>query len=136
MQLVINTTTHNRYFGEKTPRKRGFFVRNSGRSGFTLTEIMIVVTILALLTTVAIPSFMQYIADARTRLCLNNLRMIMHAKEIVTIGNSLNTGDICPVATVNTYIDDGIPICPEAGVYTYGLVGIPPTCSYGGFHGL
>lgn len=130
-------TTHNRYVGEKTPLMRGFFVRQNGcRAGFTLTEIMMVVTILALLTTVAIPSFVQYRADARIKVCTNNLRLISYAKGVWAIKNSKVTGDAVVEAEVSTYIDGGAPSCPEAGAYTYNSVDTDPTCSYGGFHTL
>ena len=131
------TTTHNRYIGERTPQKmRGFFVNSGTRTGFTLTEIMMVVTILALLTTIAIPAFMQYRADARTKLCVNNLRLIKNAKEVWAIREGKSAGDALVIAETSSYIDSGAPVCPDGGAYTYGAVGTDPTCSFAGNHTL
>ena len=51
------------------------------RKGFTLVEIMIVVAIIALLAAIAIPSFMKSRQDSRRTACVNNLRLIDHAKQ-------------------------------------------------------
>ena len=50
------------------------------RKGFTLVEIMIVVAIIGMLAAIAIPSFMKSRSEARKSTCVNNLRLIDHAK--------------------------------------------------------
>ena len=50
-------------------------MHSSKRSGFTLVEIMLVVTIIALLTAIAIPAFQQYRQDAQVSLLMNDLRV-------------------------------------------------------------
>ena len=55
-------------------------IKPSGRAGFTLTEIMIVVGIIGLLAEIAIPNYVQSRMNGRTAVCLSNLRQIDNAK--------------------------------------------------------
>ncbi len=48
--------------------------RRSGAKGFTLIELMIVVAIIGLLASIAIPAFVKYIRRAKTTEALMNLR--------------------------------------------------------------
>ena len=102
--------------------------------GFTLVEIMIVVAIIALLATIAIPSFMKARTSAQSGACVNNLRQIMYAKEQYAFANSnqisANLGDY--VGT-NAYIKS-TPVCPGGGTYTVGALTVNPTCSVGTPH--
>ena len=94
--------------------------------GFTLVEIMIVVAIIALLTAIAIPAFLQYRRDARTSLCVNNMRNIEHAKETYAISRNLGETDPVYWTNITAYIGQGIDelFCPEQAGTT------PDTHSY------
>jgi prepilin-type N-terminal cleavage/methylation domain-containing protein len=49
---------------------------NKRTAGFTLLEIMIVVSIIGLLTTIAVPSFMSSRETSQKQLCMENQRII------------------------------------------------------------
>ena len=50
-------------------------------AGFTLVEIMIVVAIIGLLATIAIPNFVRARLQAQRSACINNLRQLDGAKQ-------------------------------------------------------
>lgn len=74
------------------------------RSGFTLVEIMIVVSIIALLAVIAVPSFLKARQNARQSACINNMRLIDHAKEQWATSCNHNNGDAVVVTEVNSYL--------------------------------
>src|SRR5260221_258103 len=51
-------------------------VKANHRSGFTLVEIIIVVGIIALLATIAIPNFVRARTTGQTNACITNLKQI------------------------------------------------------------
>jgi len=61
--------------------------------GFTMIEIMIVISIISLLAAIAIPYFVKYRAEAQTKSCLANLKQLEGAKEQWALDNRKNTGD-------------------------------------------
>ena len=48
------------------------------KQGFTLVEIMIVVAIIGLLASIAIPSFMKARTQSQQNACINNLRPVSY----------------------------------------------------------
>jgi prepilin-type N-terminal cleavage/methylation domain-containing protein len=112
----------------------------STKKGFTLVEIMIVVAIIALLTAIAIPAFLQYRQDARRGLCINNLRLIDHAKEVMAIRKNWTTGYVLTagdLTNLDAYIDgSSLPVCPDnpSVPYTYNPVDTIPQCTLGVEH--
>jgi len=54
-------------------------MRTPARRGFTLPELMVVISIIALLLTMALPTFQRVFASVRTTLCANNLEKIGQA---------------------------------------------------------
>lgn len=105
------------------------------RQGFTLIEIMIVIFIIGVLVMMAFPNFNPVRATARTNICLNNLRIIAAAKDQFAIDSGVGPGaDVTP-ANIAPYLKSGLlPVEPQGGVYTIGVVGANPTCSIGGGH--
>ena len=105
------------------------------RKGFTLVEIMIVVAIIALLAAIAIPSFMKSRADSRQSACVNNLRLIDHAKQQLATASQTMLDSTVPVWTdISPYFKGGvgIPICRQGGTYAINAITSNPTCNYGG----
>ena len=54
---------------------------NSRHGGFTLVEIMIVVAIIAMLASIAVPSFLRARKRSLATLLLNELRLVKQAKD-------------------------------------------------------
>ena len=99
------------------------------RSGFTLVEIMIVVAIIALLAGIAIPSFLKSRQTTRKSACINNMRLIDHAKQQwVIAANKLDTDTPDLTTDIVPYLKSA-PSCPAGGTYTVGNVITSPTCS-------
>ena len=69
---------------------------------------------------------------AATSACLKNLRIINSAKEQWAAATGMTNGTEVVIAEVNRYIKGGkTPLCPDHGTYTYGVIGVLPTCSLG-----
>jgi prepilin-type N-terminal cleavage/methylation domain-containing protein len=72
-------------------------IRSRRLQGFTLVEIMIVVAIIALLASIAVPGFLRARKRSQASRILNDLRLIDSALDQYAIENNKTTG-----ATVNT----------------------------------
>ncbi|MFH0839534.1 MAG: prepilin-type N-terminal cleavage/methylation domain-containing protein [Candidatus Omnitrophota bacterium] len=106
-------------------------------SGFTLTEIMVVLLVMGLLVVIAIPNISKTANTTRAAICINNLRQIDSAIDRWAVTNSINTGTSITAqqeTEIYTYIRSGMPVCPSRGIYTMGTVGSYPqvTCNIAG----
>ena len=102
----------------------------SRSKGFTLIEIMIVVAIVAIVLSIAIPNFFNMNAISKRTVCINNLTKITAAVEQWAIDNNIPNGanitsqqenDI-----YNNYFIGGKPTCPSGGEYVINAVGTNP----------
>ncbi len=107
-------------------------VNTSHRRGFTLVEIMIVVAIIGLLATIAIPNFVKARGTAQMNACINNLRQIDGA--IQTWALETKQADDAPVTftQISGYLKNAV-VCPSGGKnfgdsYQLGTVADKPTC--------
>jgi len=100
--------------------------------GFTLVEIMIVVAIIALLAAIAIPSFMKSRQDSRRSACVNNLRLLDHAKQQLATAAQTMLDSYAPELTELTPYLKGAattPICRDGGSYSAEAITSNPTCT-------
>jgi prepilin-type N-terminal cleavage/methylation domain-containing protein len=108
-------------------------INKSGKSGFTLVEIMIVVAIIGLLAAIAIPNFVRARATSQKNACINNLRQLDGAKQQWALEQKQLSTAAPGQADIQPYLGRGTlgsyPSCPASGVYTIGLVNVAPTCN-------
>lgn len=109
--------------------------------GFTLVEIMIVVLILGVLMTLALPSFINARDSSQSKSCINNLRKFQGAKEQYALTSRIPAGSTTAITWTNILgflrypnADPSTgPTCPTKGdAYTYGTLSDNPLCGYGG----
>ena len=80
---------------------------NSKRGGFTLVEIMIVVAIIALLASIAVPNFLRSRKRSQATQVLEDLRLIDAAVDQYAIENNKKKGDTVTWADVQKYLKAG-----------------------------
>ena len=78
-----------------------------GRQGFTLVEIMIVVAIIALLASIAVPGFLRARKRSQATRIINDLRLIDNAVDMYAIENNKSTGNPVNVADWTKYMKVG-----------------------------
>ena len=103
-------------------------------TGFTLVEILLVVTIIGLLALIVAPYFLKNRDIANKNVCISNLRLIAAAKAVwaqeQNKGNQDIPGDTDLFGATN-YVRTK-PDCPGGGadyILTVGAVGVAPACS-------
>ena len=116
---------------------------------FTLVEIMIVVLIIGILLSIAIPNFISARESSRAKACVDILAQVNSAKMQCSIENKLAVDStatfsldgmtpsvpgpngnyqLVTYGTNSSYMH-GIPRCPAGGSYSAGTVVTAPTCN-------
>jgi len=99
------------------------------RVGFTLLEMIVVVLIISILASIAIPAYMKARENSKTRLCRTHLRHLQEAKERWAMEHKKIDTDIPTFDDlVPNYVKD-VPQCPSSGVYDLKSVGEDATCT-------
>lgn len=104
------------------------------RNGFTLVEMMIVISILAMLMAIATPSFVKTRDIARQNSCMANLKAIDGAKSQWAMENRKNDGDTVTWADLSPSYMKAQVNCPWGYAYTLQPIGTPPYCPVVGHH--
>ena len=109
--------------------------------GFTLVEIMIVLAIIGLIVSIAVPAFLKNRRDAQGSACNGQLDAIFSAKEQIAFKMNVRPGGpqiAVDTAQINSYLrgTDVTALCPGGGAYNVGAtindangLVIVPTCS-------
>ena len=108
------------------------------KEAFTLVEIMIVIAIVGLLASIAVPNFLRARIQAQQTACINNLRQIDSGKQQWAL-ETRQQSDALPTETdVLQYIGRlgaSNVVCPSGGItatfqssYEIGVVSNAPTC--------
>lgn len=102
----------------------------SSHSGFTLVEIMIVVAIIAIALSIAIPNYLTIARVSKKTVCINNIKKILAAVDQYVMEHNMDAGtklnsqqedDI-----YDNYLRGGKPVCPSGGEYTIETIGSNP----------
>jgi prepilin-type N-terminal cleavage/methylation domain-containing protein len=107
-------------------------IRESRREGFTLVEIMIVVAIIGLLASIAIPNFVKARTTAQMNACLSNLRQIDGAVQQWALDTKQGDNAAVTAQDVLPYLKNAVT-CPSGGKtfadsYSVTTVAARPTC--------
>ena len=77
---------------------------NARNKGFTLVEIMIVVVIIGLLASMAIPAFQKVRTNSQDKAVLNNARQLSAASDQYYLENGVSTVTLSDLVGPTTYI--------------------------------
>ena len=96
------------------------------KQGFTLVEIMIVVAIIGIHASIAVPNFIKSRKTSQMNACISNLKQLQAAKEQCLInGESLSN--------INDYLKNSVDQmkCPadKSKGYTLGDADVDPVCN-------
>lgn len=104
------------------------------KNGFTLVEVMIVVTIIAMLLTIATPSFVRARDTARFNACLTNLKAVDGAKMQWAMEYRKSDGDVITWDDIAPSYMKASVNCPWGLPYTLRPIGTLPYCPVVGHH--
>jgi prepilin-type N-terminal cleavage/methylation domain-containing protein len=110
--------------------------KNICNTGFTLLEIMIVVTIIGTLAAVAMPNVMKARENSRLNTIYSNLRQLDSAKERWALDNRKRTGDPAELEDLLEYIRGGTINDVIRETYVPNAVGERPVASLPGGVGI
>jgi len=101
----------------------------TSRKAFTMVEIMVVMAVVGLLSSIAIPNFVKAGHSAKKQACIANMKRIEEAKVFWALSGGVGTPEMDDL--VPDYIKK-TPVCPEGGNYTVNDIDTCATCSLSG----
>jgi len=107
-------------------------IRKARQGGFTLVEIMIVVAIIGMLASIALPNFVKARTTAQMNACISNLRQIDGAIQQWALDTKQGDTATVSAADVLPYLKNAV-YCPGGGKtfadsYAVTTVAARPTC--------
>ncbi len=110
-------------------------MRNVDQKGYTIVEMMIVVVIIGILVSIAVPNYTSVLSRARRSACLANQRAI----EMTRMYNFLSSysygtsmADLSQAFNEIGFVgdsDESSLVCPDEGSYTFVINSYEVTCS-------
>ena len=102
------------------------------QSGFTLIEIMLVVSLIGLLAALSIPNFLKARSTSQRTACINNLRQINTAAQQWALDMKKDATTPVTAADLLPYMKSSV-VCPAGGTtfgdsYSLTTVAENPTC--------
>jgi prepilin-type N-terminal cleavage/methylation domain-containing protein len=106
--------------------------RTASQGGFTLVEIMIVVAIIGLLASIAIPNFVKARTTAQRQACVANLQQIDGAIQMWATETKQGETATVTAADILPYLKNAV-VCPAGGKtfadsYSVTTVQARPAC--------
>lgn len=89
------------------------FRKYKSKNGFTLIELIVVLSIFGIIALIAIPRFLTITENARRDVCEANRHELVHGYEIYLVQNDKSDTDDNFTTFLNEYDQE---ICPEGGV--------------------
>ncbi len=96
------------------------------QTGFTIIELLIVLTVISIILAIAIPNYSRSREESRKNSCIANLRQINSAIDQWAIENKIPTGTVPSDSDeegIYSYLKGSRPRCPGGGTYTTHAVG-------------
>jgi len=93
---------------------------HSCRGGFTLVEIMIVVAIIAMLATIAVPNFLRARLRSQATSCKTDLKVLDEAIDQYAMENNKRPTDAVAFTDLKGYIKETSPLYYNGGTDTMG----------------
>jgi prepilin-type N-terminal cleavage/methylation domain-containing protein len=122
-------------------RKRSASHRE-GQQGFNFFEIMIVVAIIGIVSSIVLANFLQARQTSQEVICASQLEQIASAKVQAAFSAGLGDNDTPTDEQIAQFLDNVVGsfdvidgsdrICPAGGVYNVNPLNTLPTCSLAG----